>query len=156
MTFLARLLLIAAALLPAVAAASSASPAGPAPVAAAALRISGPTLIAVRPPAASMAGQEGADEALAHLEFALADTRRCLGAKRVRFENVEGERVTISDRRGTQTVDFGIVDDGIGAVLAEPGRPLVVVRPTVGSSSLAHLLPQAAYAYWRVRACRRD
>lgn len=120
------------------------------------MAISGPTLVAFLPPEAGQPGVEGAGEALAHVGFALADTRRCLGTKAVRFETVYADRVTVQGAHGQQTFEVRNLGQGVGAVLAEPGRPATVIHTEVGPSSLAHQLPQAAFEYWRVPACKRE
>lgn len=42
------------------------------------------------------------------------------------------------------------------AVLAQPDRPASVVCTVMGASSLQHQVPQAAFEYWKIRACRRE
>lgn len=118
--------------------------------------VSGPTIIAFLPPEASQPDVEGAGEAVAHIRFAIADTRRCMGVKAVRFEIVYADRVVVKAAHVQQTFDVGSLGQGIGALLAEPGRPATVVHTEVGPSSLAHRLPQAAFEYWRLVACRRE
>jgi hypothetical protein len=117
-------------------------------------RVTGPVVIALRPPAAAIAGQEGGDEALAHLGFAIDALRRCLRGAPVRFETVEADRLVLQDGPRRRTVAFGPVDDGLAVVLTEPGRPPQVVRSGVGPSALAHQAQQAAWTYWRARRCR--
>jgi hypothetical protein len=118
--------------------------------------ISGPTILVLVPPEARDAQAEGAAEALAHVRFALADTRRCLGAKPVRLETVFADRLVVHNAGYPLDLAPDAIGPGIGAVLIEPGRAGVVVQTMVGASSLQYQLPQAVFDYWRVRACRRD
>jgi hypothetical protein len=118
--------------------------------------ITGPTLIAFLPPAARDAKAEGAAEAQAHLRFALADTRRCLGAKVVRLETVFADRMLVHDGARTQVFTPDPLGLGMGAVLVDPGRRGMLVQSMVGASSLSYQLPQAVFDYWHVPACRRE
>lgn len=116
----------------------------------------GPTLIALLPPAARAQGDAGAQEAVAHVHFALTEARRCLGGKAVRFEVVYADRLTLVVRGKGEPLAAGEQGDGIAMVLAEPDRPPLLVQSVVGPSALQHQLPQAAFDYWRVQACNRE
>lgn len=120
------------------------------------VEIAGPTIIAFLPVEAEQAGYEGAAEAVAHVRFALADTRQCLGGKMVQTTTVFADRLTIRDGAKQRTIELGKLGQGIGAVLAEPGRPENIVYTEVGASSLQYLLPQAAFEYWQQAACKRS
>ncbi|WP_418320000.1 hypothetical protein [Piscinibacter sakaiensis] len=135
----------------------AATPAAPA-VALAETRIDlgGPTLVAFLPPDAQQPGVEGAAEAVAHVGFAMADTRQCLGDKPVSMTTVFADRLTINEGGNLRTIELDRLGQGIGAVLAEPGRADHIVKVEVGASSLSHLLPQAAFDYWQQAACKRD
>jgi hypothetical protein len=118
-------------------------------------RVQAPTVLAVRPPAAAIVGQEGGDEALAHLAMAQQALRRCLGTRQVRHESVEADELTLLDGERSRPLRFGVTDDGLAIVLVEPGRRERVVRSPVGPSALSSLAPQAAWDYWRARRCRQ-
>lgn len=135
---------------------SSAAPASPAAPVQATRQLTGPAVFAVRPPPAAIEGQEGGDEALAHLAFAVAGLRRCLGRNPVAFETVAADALTLTDGGTRHALRFGVTDDGLAIVLAEPGRGVRVVRGGVGPSALPHLAQQAAWSYWRARRCRQE
>lgn len=118
--------------------------------------VRGPTLIAWLPPSVRVKGDEGAQEAVSHVHFALAETRRCLGGMAVRFEVVYADRLTLVVRGKGESLASSEQGDGIAMVLAEPDRPTSLVQSAVGPSALQHQLPQAAFEYWRVQACNRE
>lgn len=118
--------------------------------------LAGPTIIAFLPADAQQAELEGAAEAVAHVGFALADTRQCLGSLPVLMKTVYASRLTIGDGAAERTIELARLGQGIGAVLAEPGRPERTVHTEIGASSLQRLLPQAAHEYWGQPACKRD
>jgi hypothetical protein len=91
---------------------------------------------------------------VAHVQFALEDTNKCLGAGPVRLALVFADQVIIQDRVSPQTIRLTDLGQGGGAVLVEPGREAKVVSTKVGPSVLQHLLPAAAFGYWGEPACR--
>jgi hypothetical protein len=72
------------------------------------------------------------------------------------MQTIYAKRLTIVDGAAGRTVELSALGQGIGAVLAEPGRPERTVHTGIGASSLQYLLPQAAFEYWRQPACKRD
>ncbi len=116
--------------------------------------LAGPTVYALLPPEARDASVEGVAEARAHVRFALADTRQCLGALPHRLETVFADRLVVVDGTRRQAFAPDPLGPGIGAVLIEPGRDGVMVQSMVGASALSHQLRQAAFDYWRAPACR--
>lgn len=171
-----------AASISAAASASAAAPPRPAP-AVADLRIQGPTLVVVLPPAVCAAPQagtplpdDGSRELRAHVDFALADTLRCLGDRRAaQVLRACGDAVTLrsapagavgksgsaADARAVRTperverFDLASRVDGLGVLLAEPGRPSRLLPAAVGPSALTQQLPQAASEFWNAPLCRR-
>jgi hypothetical protein len=91
------------------------------------MAITGPTIIAVLPSEVQQQQDPGDTEAMAHVQFALEDTNKCLGAGRVRLDLVFADQVIIQDRASTQTILVRDLGQGVGAVLVEPGREAKVV-----------------------------
>jgi hypothetical protein len=117
-------------------------------------RISGPTVIAFVPSEVQGQEDDGSTEGIAHTRFALQDTAKCLGSKKVKFQFLFVDRLVVRNGSKRTTFEVGQLGQGFGAVLVEPGRPAKVVYSVDGPSTLQFLLPQAAFEYWHVQACK--
>ena len=111
------------------------------------IEIRGPTLVGFFPPLSDeqFASERGASEGLAHLEFALSDTIKCLESAELvaRIELTETLRFLLDG----EVVTVSIPDESgkrVGAYLLQPGQVPLPVYATAGPSSLQVLLPNAA------------
>ena len=117
-------------------------------------KISGPTIIAFVPSEVQGQKDDGAIEGVAHTNFALQDTAKCLGSKKVEFQFLFVDRLVVRNGTTRTTFEVGQMGQGFGAILVEPGRPAKVVYSEDGPSTLQFLLPRAAFEYWHAQACK--
>lgn len=115
---------------------------------------SGPTIIAFAPSEVEGQKDDGAIEGVAHTQFALQDTAKCLSPKKVAFQFWFADRLVVRTGNKTTTFDVGKLGQGFGAILIEPGRPPKIVYSTDGPSTLQFLLPQAAFELWHAKGCK--
>lgn len=115
---------------------------------------SGPTIIAFAPSEVEGQRDDGAIEGVAHTQFAMQDTAKCLSPKKVTFQFWFADRLVVRSRNKTTTFEVGKLGQGFGAILIEPGRPPKVVYSTDGPSTLQFLLPQAAFELWHAKGCK--
>lgn len=100
------------------------------------------------------AKDEGSIEGVAHTQFALQDTQRCLGTREIDYRFIFTDRLKVSggsaqaDYRGHQ------LGQGFGAVLVRSGHPPQLVVSREGPGTLLELLPEAAAQLWQEPACR--
>jgi hypothetical protein len=118
--------------------------------------VAGPTIIAFVPSEVRDQKDEGSIEGVAHVQFAMQDTAKCLGTKQVKFEFEFADTIVLKSGNQSTTIQVGSLGQGFGAVLAEPGRQAKVVFTEIGPSTLLYLLPRAAAEYWHVEACKTD
>ncbi|WP_146165783.1 hypothetical protein [Stenotrophomonas panacihumi] len=117
--------------------------------------IQGPTIVAFAPPSVETATDEGAAEAIAHLQFALDDVSKCASSKHVKIKVVfvYADAIEMRDSGTTRALAVNRLGQGIGGVLVAPGRQAHVVASREGPSMLQELLPEAVSAYWGIEAC---
>jgi len=115
--------------------------------------ITAPTLIAFAKPGLRDARDEASSEALAHLAFAVEDTKRCALPEHAKVEIIYADIFIV--RNGAMTQAFSTSANGheLGAVLVEPGRKARLVIAEVGPSALVQMLPEAAAKYWNLPSC---
>ena len=118
------------------------------------VKISRPTIIAFVPSEVQGQKDDGAIEGVAHTQFALQDTAKCLGSKTVKFQFLFVDRLVVRDGTKHTTFEVGQLGQGFGAILVEQGRPAKVVYSEDGPSTLQFLLPRAAFEYWHAQACK--
>jgi hypothetical protein len=96
----------------------------------------------------------GIASALEHWEWALENAQGCFGPKGIHVQAVVADAIRIeSDGRAIEIAPrLGTAPD-IGYYLITPGRAPALVKPRAGPSSLLHLLPEAAAAYFAVPEC---
>ena len=116
--------------------------------------VSGPTIIAFAPSEVEGQKDDGSIEGVAHTQYAMQDTAKCLRPKKVAFQFWYADRLVV--RSGTKTTSFevGKLGQGFGAILIEPGRKTKVVYSKDGPSTLQFLLPQAAFELWHAEGCK--
>ena len=116
--------------------------------------VSGPTVIAFAPSEVEGQKDDGSVEGVAHTQYAMQDTAKCLRPKKVAFQFWFADRLVVRSGKMTTTFEVGKLGQGFGAILIEPGRPPKVVYSTDGPSTLQFLLPQAAFELWHVKGCK--
>jgi hypothetical protein len=114
----------------------------------------GPTIIAFAPSEVEGQKDDGSIEGVAHTQFAMQDTAKCLSPKKVTFQFWFADRLVVRTGNKTTTFEVGKLGQGFGAILIEPGRPPKVVYSTDGPSTLQFLLPQAAFELWHAKGCK--
>jgi|GEM_PF-3583829 len=112
------------------------------------------TLVVFAPPSMPAETDDGSAEALAHLQFAVEDTQRCLKPKKIKLVHFFADVVVVRNGAKVETFPVHRLDQAIGGILVEPGRDARLVVSEVGPSSLQRLLPDAAADYWGAKACR--
>ena len=98
---------------------------------------------------------QGSGDAVAHLQLALAQVKRCLGELPVTVRLAATRRIQLED--GGKVTTLLIPPDPareIGAVLVRPGAEPLVVDGREGRSTLTLRLTEAAAAYFDAPACR--
>lgn len=115
--------------------------------------VAGSTLIAYMPPELREPKDNGEEEAVSHLRFAVEDTVKCLRPKRIRVVVVYADRLILKNRGAAETISVNTFGQAIGAVLATPGKRAKVVAAEHGPSTLLQLLPAAAGRYWHAEGC---
>ena len=115
---------------------------------------SGPTIIAFAPSEVEGQKDDGSIEGVAHTQYAMQDTAKCLSPKKVAFQFWFADRLVVRSGNKTTTFEVGKLGQGFGAILIESGRPPKVVYSTVSPSTLQFLLPQAAFELWHVKGCK--
>ena len=118
------------------------------------ITVSGPTIIAFVPSEVQGQKDDGSIEGVAHTQFALQDTAKCLSPKKVNFQFWFVDRLVIRVGDRTTTFEVGKLGQGFGAILIDPGRPPKVVYSTDGPSTLQYLLPHAAFELWHAKGCK--
>ena len=119
--------------------------------------LSGPAVVGIFAaiPEDEIADEPGGSEALAHLQFAVADTRDCLAIPDLTARIVFGDSVTLVSDGATHDVKLrGGASYDIARVLFRADAEPVVVYGPVGPSSLQVLLPNAAAEYFSEPRCR--
>jgi hypothetical protein len=115
---------------------------------------SGPTIIAFAPSEVEGQKDDGSIEGVAHTQYAMQDTAKCLRPKKVAFQFWFADRLVVRSGNSTTTFEVWKLGQGFGAILIEPGRPPKVVYSTDGPSTLQFLLPQAAVEFWHAKGCK--
>jgi hypothetical protein len=117
--------------------------------------VAGPMVIGFFPPVFDEAPDSGAEEGLAHLEFALSDVAKCLESRSV-LVRAEIAQVLVLQIAGKEQ-RISLPRDwprSVGAYLVMPGREPRPVFATVGPSSMQQLLPDAVAEYFDMPACK--
>jgi hypothetical protein len=102
-------------------------------------------------------GQEGVSEGLAHLEFALADTLKCLKEAGVLAEAevvLARSIVVLQDGHRERFTLPTSWPAAVGAYLLKPGKAPLVVYAEAGPSSLTMLVPDAAAGFFAAATCK--
>ena len=115
--------------------------------------ITAPTLIAFAKPSLRDARDEASSEALAHLAFAVEDTKRCALPEHAKVETIYADIFIVRNGAMTQAFSTSAKGHELGAVLVEPGRKARLVIAEVGPSALVQMLPEAAAKYWNLPSC---
>ena len=115
---------------------------------------SGPTIIAFAPSEVEGQKDDGSIEGVAHTQYAMQDTAKCLSPKKVAFQFWFADRLVVRSGNKTTTFEVGKLGQGFGAILIEPGHPPKVVYSIDGPSTLQYLLPQAAFELWHAKGCK--
>lgn len=113
------------------------------------------TIVAFAPSLLIGSDAQGAQEAVAHLRFAVDDTYKCLHPKKVRVILLYADRLLLRNGAASETIEVHKLGQAVGATIVEPGRRSQTVHSVDGPSNLQHLLPQAAYEYWQVPPCKQ-
>ncbi len=116
--------------------------------------VSGPTIIAFAPSEVEGLKDGGSIEGVAHTQYAMQDTAKCLSPKKVAFQFWFADRLVVRSGTKSTTFEVGKLGQGFGAILIDPGRPPKVVYSKDGPSTLQFLLPQAAFELWHAKACK--
>ena len=116
--------------------------------------VSGPTIIAFAPSEVEGQKDDGSIEGVAHTQYAMQDTAKCLSPKKVAFQFWFADRLVVLSGNKTTTFEVGKLGQGFGAILIEPGRSPKVVYSIDGPSTLQYLLPQAAFELWHAKGCK--
>lgn len=119
------------------------------------VEIDAATLIAFAPPLTREADDEGSVEALAHLQFAVEDTRKCALPRKIAVTLVHADVIVLRNGATSESVPVHAMGQAIGGILVEPGKAPRVVVSQDGPSTLQELLPAAAATYWHAEGCRR-
>jgi hypothetical protein len=119
------------------------------------ITVTGPTIVAFLPLGTDKNDDHGSQEAIAHVQFALEDTRKCLGKYRASFKLVFADVVTLKTGSSTSTIRLTDKSQGVGAILLSLDKPPRYVAAH-GPSVLMHLLPPATGEYFGVKGCKRD
>lgn len=114
-----------------------------------------PMIVAFVPSEFEKSEDHGADEAAAHLRFAVEDTYKCLSPKKLDVTLLYADRITLKNGRSSETIPVHTLGQSVGALLVEPGRSATVVFSVEGPSTLTYLLPRAASKYWNAKACEQ-
>ena len=115
--------------------------------------IFGPTIITFAPPETEGQKNDSSIEGVAHTQYAMQDTAKCLRPKKVAFQFWFADRLVIRSGKTRIKFEVGQLGQGFGAVLIEPGRSAKVVHSEDGPSTLKWLLPHAAFEYWHAKEC---
>lgn len=119
--------------------------------------VSGPTIIgfAAAEVAADADSLEYASEAIAHLQFALANVGECLAELEPTIDQQFSDIVTweIDGKKASLQLSDDPYEQ-VGAVLIRPGSDPEIVYASVGPSSLLYFLPNAAAEYFGVPGCK--
>ena len=118
------------------------------------VKISGPTIVAFVPSEVQGQKDDGTIEGIAHTQFALQDTAKCLGSKKVTFRFLFADRLVVRNGTKKTTIKVGQLGQGFGSILVEPRRAAKVVYSEDGPSTLQSLLPRAAFEYWYAQGCK--
>lgn len=100
------------------------------------------------------ARDEGSIEGVAHTQFALQDTQRCLGPREIDYRFIFTDRLKVSGGSAQANYRGHQLGQGFGAVLVRPGRPPQLVVSREGPGTLLELLPEAAAQLWQEPACQ--
>lgn len=97
----------------------------------------------------------GAREGLAHVRFALEDIGSCHGDSSVVYRIEEAVELVLRDSGKVWRIPISRNDGrAVGILFVAPGRAPRVVLASAGPSSLRHLGPQGAFAYFGAEGCR--
>jgi hypothetical protein len=119
------------------------------------ISVSKPTLIAFMPPSLLSSTEDGDSEAVAHLQFAVEDTVKCVRPKHLKVIFAYADIVALHNGSRSESVPVYKLGQAIGAILVEPRRRAHVVSEEDGPSMLQQLLPMGAFKYWRARGCQQ-
>jgi hypothetical protein len=114
-----------------------------------------PTVIGFFPPVTQteVDRNESLSSALAHVQWALEDARKCLPRDSVDVKLVYATTLVLI-QPGLPPTTFTFAGDSVfGAFLLAPGRPRQEIYPTLGPSALIPMLGQAAAAYFQRPDC---
>jgi len=114
-----------------------------------------PTLIAFLPPSLRNPSEDGDSEAIAHLQFAVEDTVKCVRPKQLKVVFVYADIVALRNGSMSESVPVYKLGQAIGAILVDPRRRAHVVAEENGPSTLQQLLPMGALEYWHSLGCRQ-
>jgi len=118
--------------------------------------ITSATIVAFLPLALRSSKDGGTRSAISHLKFAVTDTSECLRPMKLVVRTVYTDRIVLEHDSRRETFDTSKSGQGIGAILAEPGRDARIVVSEIGPSALVHLLPRAASEYWHAPSCAKQ
>jgi hypothetical protein len=118
--------------------------------------ITRPSVIGYFPPItqAEVDSDEGWGSALAHLEFALDDARKCLPRDSVDVHLVFATTlVLLQPGTAPAVLNLGAGDSILGVILVGLGRDLQRVNSKIGPSALIPMLGQASATYFAKPEC---
>jgi hypothetical protein len=118
------------------------------------VKVTGPVVIGFAPLDVEGQKDDGSIEGVAHTNFALQDTDKCLRPKKVKFEFWFADTIVLLDGGHRTTFTTNKMGQGFGAILVEPGRKAKVVFSENGPSTLQWFVPNAAYEYWNASGCK--
>ena len=122
------------------------------------IRITKPTVIEFYPPEwdkAAEAGEQGANESLAHFSYAMHDTRKCLAGRDVEYRLAVTRILSLHVDGRWIDFKFGTDDaNSFGAILAAPGQSPKLLYAPNGPSSMIVALPDAVADYFNAPSCR--
>lgn len=118
------------------------------------VQVTGPVVVGFAPLEVRGQKDEGSIEGVAHANFALQDTAKCLRPKKVKIEFWFADTIVLVDGGRRATFATSKMGQGFGAILVEPGRKAKVVFSEQGPSTLQWLLPTAAFEYWNAPGCK--
>lgn len=99
-------------------------------------------------------GDPGAESALEHFAYALAETEKCLRRREIPVRIVYADSIVfegVHPRSVLELREFS--NENIGCAFVAPGREPEFVRASMGSSSLGLLCPATAVSYFAVPEC---
>lgn len=118
------------------------------------VKVTGPVVIGFAPLEVDGQKDDGSIEGVAHTNFALQDTVKCLRPKKVKVEFWFADTIMLVDKGQRATFATSKMGQGFGAILVQPGRKAKVVFSENGPSTLQWLLPNAAFEFWNAPRCK--